>query len=61
MCEPRVEISLLRLQDNESCIKTLTSDASSWRSRHHALRAAWIRDMIVTEGVEVLYERGKST
>eukprot|EP00975_Prorocentrum_lima_P050777 10637925-Prorocentrum_lima.AAC.1 len=48
------------LQDNESCIRTPTREVSSWRSRHHALRAAWIGDMIVHEAVWVKYQPGKN-
>eukprot|EP00975_Prorocentrum_lima_P005598 1215130-Prorocentrum_lima.AAC.1 len=48
------------LQDNELCIITRTTAVSSLRSRHYALRAAWIRDMIIQEGVLVKYQPGKS-
>eukprot|EP00975_Prorocentrum_lima_P028082 5901076-Prorocentrum_lima.AAC.1 len=42
-CHSEVMLPLMLLQDNESCIRTLTTEVSSWRSRHYALRAAWIR------------------
>ena len=31
-------------QDNMACITTITTEVTSWRSRHYALRAAWVRD-----------------
>eukprot|EP00975_Prorocentrum_lima_P057808 12122175-Prorocentrum_lima.AAC.1 len=34
---------------------------SSWRSRHYALRAALIKDMIMQESVLVKYQPGKNT
>eukprot|EP00975_Prorocentrum_lima_P003854 841560-Prorocentrum_lima.AAC.1 len=40
------------LVGSEMCIRD--------RSRHYALTAAWIGDMVVTEGVEVQYQPGKS-
>eukprot|EP00969_Alexandrium_andersonii_P121603 5376257-Alexandrium_andersonii.AAC.1 len=48
-CRSEEGLPLILLQDNESCIRTLTTEVSSWRSRHYALRAAWIRDVIVQE------------
>eukprot|EP00975_Prorocentrum_lima_P019669 4140029-Prorocentrum_lima.AAC.1 len=39
---------------------SLTTEVSSWRSRHYARRAAWIRDMIVHESVLVKYQSGKN-
>eukprot|EP00975_Prorocentrum_lima_P066500 12909559-Prorocentrum_lima.AAC.1 len=43
-CHSEVRLPLVLLQDNDSCNRTLTSEVSSWRSRHYALRATWIRD-----------------
>eukprot|EP00975_Prorocentrum_lima_P051876 10863291-Prorocentrum_lima.AAC.1 len=48
-CHSEVGLHLVLLQDNESCIRTLTTEASSWISRHYALISAWIRDVIVHE------------
>eukprot|EP00975_Prorocentrum_lima_P029111 6113148-Prorocentrum_lima.AAC.1 len=48
-CQSEVELHLVLLQDNESCIRTLTTEVPSWMSRHYALRAAWLRDMILQE------------
>ena len=51
-------MSLLR--DNEACIQTLTTEVSSWRTRHYAFRASWIRDMIGQEEIHVTYQPGVS-
>eukprot|EP00975_Prorocentrum_lima_P013646 2903912-Prorocentrum_lima.AAC.1 len=48
-CHSEVGLRLVLLHDNESCIRTLTTEVSSWRSRHYALRAACIRDVIAHE------------
>eukprot|EP00975_Prorocentrum_lima_P069571 12927091-Prorocentrum_lima.AAC.1 len=53
-------IPLVLLQDNESCIRTVTTEVSSWISRHDALRAAWIRDVMSHEGVLVKFQPGKN-
>ena len=45
-------------QDNMACIQTLLNEITSWRSRHYALRAAWVRDMIHQEQIVVSHERG---
>eukprot|EP00975_Prorocentrum_lima_P060583 12708368-Prorocentrum_lima.AAC.1 len=50
-CQSRVGLPLVLMQDNESCIRTLTTDVPSCISRHYALRAAWIRGVIVHDGV----------
>ena len=31
---------------------------TSWRSRRYAIRAAWVRDAVVSEDVEVHYQKG---
>ena len=54
-----INVPVVLLQDNESCIRTLTAEVTSWRSRHYALRAAWIRDVIMQEGIVVKYQPGK--
>ncbi len=56
--ERRSTIPITLKQDNMACITTITTEVTSWRSRHYALRAAWVRDVIDFEGVEVLYEKG---
>eukprot|EP00975_Prorocentrum_lima_P002814 620372-Prorocentrum_lima.AAC.1 len=55
-----VGLPLMLLQDNESCIRTLTTEVSSWRSRHYALKAAWIRDTIACQHIDVKYTPGKN-
>ena len=45
-------------QDNEACITTITTTVTSWRSRHYAIRAAWVRDAVVFEDVEMHYQKG---
>ncbi len=54
-----IDTPVVLLQDNEACIRTLTTEVTSWRTRHYALRAAWIRDVIMQEGVVVKYQPGK--
>ena len=46
------------LQDDEACIHTLATEVSSWRTRHYAMRASWIRDMIGEEKIYVVYQPG---
>eukprot|EP00974_Lingulodinium_polyedra_P053815 5172228-Lingulodinium_polyedra.AAC.1 len=45
-------------QDNEATIRTITHAVTSWRTRHYALRAAWIRDIIKEERIIVEHEQG---
>ena len=47
-------------QDNMACVQTITNEVTSWRTRHYALRAAWIRYMVKTEDIKVQYESGKT-
>ena len=32
--------------DNTAAIQSITTEVTSWRNRHYAMRAAWMRDMI---------------
>ena len=45
-------------QDNLARVQTITHEVTPWRTRHYASRAAWIRDMVVEEYLEVRHERG---
>ncbi len=54
----RRTIPITLKQDNMACITTITTEVTSWRSRHYALRAAWVRDVIDMEQVTVKYEKG---
>eukprot|EP00974_Lingulodinium_polyedra_P021520 2079906-Lingulodinium_polyedra.AAC.1 len=45
-------------QDSMATIRTITHEVISWRTRHYALRAAWIRDIIKEERIEVEHEKG---
>ena len=45
-------------QDNMATIRTITHEVTSWRTRHYALRAAWIRDIIKDERIRVEHEKG---
>eukprot|EP00974_Lingulodinium_polyedra_P019503 1883707-Lingulodinium_polyedra.AAC.1 len=45
-------------QDNKATIRTITHELISWRTRHYALRAAWIRDAIKEERITVEHEKG---
>ena len=45
-------------QDNQSTITSIIHEVTSWRTRHYAMRAAGIRDLIVYEKIEVEHVRG---
>ena len=45
-------------QDNMACVQTFSNEGTSWRTRHYALHAAQIRDMVVEEDIEVQHESG---
>ena len=45
-------------QDNQSTITRIVHEVTSWRTRHYAMRAAGIRDLIVDEKIEVEHVRG---
>ena len=51
-------IPLEILQDNQACITTVTTMVTPWRSRHYAIRAAWVRDAVTFENVKVRYQKG---
>ena len=44
--------------DNQAALLTITTKVTSWRIRHYAMRAAWIRDMVAEEECEVQHVRG---
>jgi hypothetical protein len=46
--------------DNQAALQTIKTKVTSWRTRHYAMRAAWIRDMVVEEECEVQHVRGSS-
>ena len=45
--------------DNQAALTTILTKVTSWRTRHYAIRAAWIRDMVVEEQCEVKHVPGK--
>ena len=45
-------------QDNKATIRSMLYEVTSWRTRHYALRAAGIRDLISTEGITVEHVKG---
>jgi hypothetical protein len=45
-------------QDNKATIRSILYEVTSWRTRHYALRAAGIRDLISTEGITVEHVKG---
>ena len=45
-------------QDSQATIRTILHEVTSWRTRHYALRAAWTRDIISAEGIEVEHVPG---
>ena len=40
-------------QDNKGTIRSILYDVTSWRTRHYADKAAWLRDVIMAEGIQV--------
>ena len=44
--------------DNMAAIKSIMTQVTSWRTRHYAMRASWIRDMISKEEVQLQHRKG---
>ena len=44
--------------DCQATANSITGDVESWRTRHDALRAAVIRDLITTDGIVVEHVQG---
>ena len=55
---PRLDMKVKLDQDNQATIRTILHEVTSWRTRHYALRAAWTRDIISAEGIEVEHVPG---
>ena len=50
---------LLELQgDNMAMIQTILHEVTSWRSRHYAVRAAWARDTVKNQEVNLRHVPG---
>ena len=47
-------------QDIQATIATLMHEVTSWRTRHYALRAAGIRDLVAEQQITVGHVRGVS-
>ena len=45
--------------DNSAAIRTLQSEVTSWRTRHFAIDATWIRDIMKTEDINISHRPGK--
>lgn len=45
-------------QDNQATIRSITHEVTSWRTRHYAIRAASIRDIIYAENITVEHVKG---
>ena len=45
-------------QDNQGTIRSIIYEVTSWRTRHYASRASWIRDIIQDEGIHVEHVPG---
>ena len=54
----RSDVKLELDQDNLATIRSITYEVTSWRTRHYALRAAWVRDMVQQEKVDVKHVKG---
>ena len=44
--------------DNTAVIKSILTQITSWRTRHYAMRASWIRDMLSKENVQPQHRNG---
>ena len=56
MVEEKVSMKLD--QDNKATISTIVHEVTSWRTRHYALRAAGVRDLVAQEGIVVEHVKG---
>ena len=56
---PSTQVRQCLRMDNAAAIKSVQHVMTSWRNRHFAIRAAWIRDELATGGVEVSHKPGK--
>ena len=45
--------------DNEVALTTMLTKVTSWRTRHYAMRASWLRDAITEEQCELQHVSGK--
>ena len=55
-CTQKVKLKLS--QHNMASVRPLTHEVTSWRTRHHGVKEAWMRDMINIEDIQVGHERG---
>ena len=46
--------------DNQAALTTIMTKVTSWKTRHYAIRAAWIRDMVDEERCEVMHVPDKT-
>jgi len=53
------EAELRMFGDNEAALTTLLTKVTSWRTRHYAIRAAWLRDAITQEECALQHVSGK--
>ena len=53
LTSPNEEIRWKLDQDNQGTIRSILYEVTSWRTRHYADKAAWLRDTIKKEGIEV--------
>jgi hypothetical protein len=44
--------------DNTASIMSIKTEVTSWRNRHYAMKAAWIRDVLNEEVIELNYQPG---
>ena len=52
------KVAMSLVGDNTAVIQSVTTEVTSWRNRHYAMRAAWVRYIIEKEGVVVAHRRG---
>ena len=52
-------VKLLLVGDNTAAMRSVMTDVTSWRNRHYAMRAAFARDLIGLEKVDVIHRSGK--
>ena len=43
---------------NVAAIRSILTEVTSWRTRHYAMRASWVRDILTKEEVELKHRKG---
>ena len=57
--DPEKEVVQILNTDSASAIQSMKHVATTWRNRHFAVRASWMRDFVSKKGTKVEYKPGK--